>query len=56
MDSSDEKVLLESLFSFRQSSGANQKKKEKDMGAGNIFKKNRARILPYYIAGDECQC
>ena len=36
MDVSDEEVQL----------GANQKKKEKNVGAGNIFKKNRTRILP----------
>ena len=38
MDSSDEKVLKERvlLFSLRLSPGANQKKKEKDMGASNI--------------------
>ena len=38
MDSSDEKVLIERvlLFSLRLSSGTNQKKKEKDVGARNI--------------------
>ena len=36
MDSSDEEVLLESYCSFKLSSGANQKKKEKDVGVGNI--------------------
>ena len=38
MDSSDEEVLLESylLFSLKLLSRANQKKKEKDVGAGYI--------------------
>ena len=34
------------LFILKLSSGANQKKKEKVVGAGNIFKKNRTRSLP----------
>ena len=36
MDSSDEEVLLELLFSLKLSLGGNQKKKEKDAGSGNI--------------------
>ena len=39
MDSSDEEVLL--LFSLKLLSGANQKKTEKDVGAGNIKKKKK---------------
>ena len=54
MDSSDEEVLLESCFFFKLSPGANQKKKGKDVGEGNI-KKNRARSLPQFIPGDACQ-
>ena len=34
------------LFCLKLLSGANQKKKEKDVGAGNILKKNRTRSLP----------
>ena len=34
------------MFSFKLSLGANQKKNEKDVGAGNIFKNNRTRNLP----------
>ena len=30
-------------------------KNEKDVGAGNIFKNNRTRNLPEFIAGDTCQ-
>ena len=41
MDSSDEEVLL--LFSLKLLSGANQKKTEKDVGAGNIKKKKKSR-------------
>ena len=47
MDSLGEEVLLESccfLLSYHQEQI--KRKKEKDVGAGNIFKKNRTRILP----------
>ena len=43
------------LFSLKLSSGANQKKKEKDVG-GEIFKKNnRTSSLPQFIVEDMCQ-
>ena len=45
MDSSDEEVLL--LFSLKLLSGANQKKTEKDVGAGNIKKKKKNRKVIY---------
>ena len=38
MDSSDEKVLLESCY-LLLSSGVNQKKREKDRGLTNIYLK-----------------
>ena len=34
------------LFSLKLSSGANEKKKEKVVGAVNILKKNKTRSLP----------
>ena len=47
MDSLDEKVLLEfCCFFFKPSSGTNEKKKEKEVCAGDILKKNRTRHLP----------
>ena len=44
MDSSDEEVLRVLLFSLKLTSGANQKKKEKGVDAGNILKKNRSSL------------
>ena len=40
------KVVRALLFPLKLASGANQKKKGKDVGKGNIFKKNRTRVLP----------
>ena len=51
MNSSDEEELL----NLKLSSGANQKKKEKDVGAGNILKKNITKSLSQFIAGDTRQ-
>ena len=46
MDSSDKELQLESrFFSIKLTSGANQKKKEKDVGVEND-KKNRTKGLP----------
>ena len=46
MDSSDEEVLLESYcFPLNYHQEQIKIKKEKDVGPGNIFKKNRTRSL-----------